>query len=57
MRDLRAVVEIIMSIWRNCDLDRKRHSNQMTVVLENLELLTQGFVDDYQSKLDRWCAK
>jgi hypothetical protein len=24
---------------------------------EGDELLTQGFVDDYQSKLDRWCAK
>jgi hypothetical protein len=57
MRDIGAMVEVIMSIWRDSDLDRERHHNQMTVVLESLELRTQGFVDDYRAKLESWSAK
>jgi hypothetical protein len=51
VRDLGAMVEIVMLVWRDND-DSAMNANRMHVALDKLELMTQGFVDDYRAKLN-----
>jgi hypothetical protein len=48
------MVEIVMLVWRDGDLN----ANRMHVALGKLELMTQGFVDEYRAKLNGlWAAE
>jgi hypothetical protein len=57
VRDLGAMVEIVMLVWRDND-DSAMNANRMHVALDKLELMTKGFVDEYRAKLNgRWAAE
>ena len=55
VRDLGAMVEIVMLVWRD---DSAMNQNRLHVVLNKLELMTRDFVDDYRARLNgRWAAE
>jgi hypothetical protein len=57
MRDLGAMVEIVMLVWREND-DSAMNANRMHVALNKLEQMARDFVDDYRAKLNgRWAAE
>jgi hypothetical protein len=57
MRNLRAMVEIVQIVWaapNNGPLSAGvTHSALMDVVTDHLELMVEGFVDDYTAKLEQ----
>jgi len=52
MRELGAMVDVLMMVWRHPELGNGRHDDRLHVALDNLELMTQGMVDDYVAKLE-----
>jgi hypothetical protein len=53
MRDLGAMVDVVMMIWRHPVLGNGKHADRMHVALDHLELMTQSMVDDYRAKLEQ----
>lgn len=54
MRNLGAMVAIVMAIWRDRAVVPAglKHSDLMDVALDQLELMAQTHVDDYRAKLE-----
>jgi hypothetical protein len=52
MRELSAMVEVVMMVWRHPELGKVEHDARVDVVLDKLELMTQGMIDDYRAKLE-----
>jgi hypothetical protein len=56
VRDLGAMVEIVMLVWRGND--SAMNANRMHVALGKLEPMARDFADDYRAKLNgRWAAE
>jgi hypothetical protein len=53
IRDLGAMVDVVMMIWRHPELGNGRHADRMHVALDKLELMTESMVDDYTAKLEQ----
>jgi hypothetical protein len=54
MRELRAMVDVVIMVWRHPELGKVKvkHDARVDVVLDELELMTAAMVDDYQAKLE-----
>jgi hypothetical protein len=53
MRDLSAMVAVVMMIWRHPELGNGKHADRMHVALDKLELMAESMVDDYEAKLEQ----
>jgi hypothetical protein len=53
IRNLGAMVDVVMMIWRHPELGNGRHADRMHVALDKLELMTESMVDDYTAKLEQ----